>query len=59
MRAILTLTVGVVALFAMAYGIYLMFITILLSNFWYTGAVAYLVFAASIGSGTLIRMINE
>lgn len=59
MKVLFTLTVGVLALFAGAYGIYVTFINILLSNYWYAAVMAYLVFAGSIGSGSLIRMIHE
>jgi hypothetical protein len=59
MKVLLTLTVGVLTVFAGAYGIYVAFVTVLLGNYWYTGAMMYLVFAASIGSGSLIRMIHE
>lgn len=59
MKTVLTLTVGVIALFACAYGVYMMFIILLMTSIWYSILMAYLVLAAAIGSGTLVRMINE
>lgn len=59
MKVLLTLTVGVLTVFAGAYGIYVAFVSIIVTNFWYAGLMLYLVFVGSIGSGTLIRMIHE
>jgi len=59
MKVLLTLTVGVLTVFAGAYGIYVAFVSIIVANFWYAGLMLYLVFVGSIGSGTLIRMIHE
>jgi len=59
MKAVLTIVIGILGVFSLAYGGYLFIVTATFQNKGFTVLVAYMMLATLVGTGSMIRALYE